>query len=55
MAAKSKMEKYKEEIKQLIQTGISTRSAWKIINSKLHDDGKISYNAFSHFVNRHLK
>ena len=55
MAEKSKMEKYKSEIIELIKIGISVRSAWKIINSKISDDGKISYNAFLHFINKNIK
>ena len=53
MAAKSRMEKYKGEIIELIKIGVSVRSAWKIINSKISDDGKISYTAFFHFVSKH--
>lgn len=55
MAAKSRMEKYKGEIIELIKIGVSVRSAWKIINSKISDDGKISYNAFLHFINKNIK
>ena len=53
MAAKSRIEKYKSEIIELIKIGISVRSAWKIINNKISDDGKISYTAFFHFVSKH--
>lgn len=55
MAAKSKMEQFKEEIKNLINMGVSVASACKIINAKLPDEAKISYNAFLHFVNTHIK
>ena len=55
MAAKSRMEKYRKEIKELIKIGISVRSAWKIINSKINLDRKISYTAFYHFVVTHIK
>lgn len=52
MAAKSRMEKYKSEIKSLISCGASITSTWKIINSKIHADGKISYTAFYHYVKK---
>jgi hypothetical protein len=55
MAAKSRMEKYKNEIKNLILKGVSIRSAWRLINADLPEEGKISYNAFLHFVNRNVK
>lgn len=55
MAAKSRIEKYKSEIIELIKIGISVRSAWKIINSKISDDEKISYNAFLNFINKNIK
>jgi hypothetical protein len=53
MAAKSRMEKYKKEIRDLLNRGASIRSTWKIVNSKIHEDGKISYNAFLHFTKKH--
>jgi len=55
MAAKSKLEKFKLEITDLIDKGVSVASAHKIINSNLSDEAKISYNAFLHFVNKHIK
>lgn len=55
MAAKSRMEKYKSEIKDLIHRGASIRSTWKIINSNLPIEGKISYSAFLHFVNKTMR
>lgn len=55
MAAKSKLEKFKKEILDLIDKRISIASAHKIINSNLSDEAKISYNAFLHFVNKHIK
>lgn len=55
MAANSRMTKYKDEIESLIMIGVSIRSAWKIINKQLHEDGKISYSAFYHFVKVHIK
>lgn len=50
MAAKSRMEKYRGEIKNLIDKGASVRSTQKIINADLPEEGKISYNAFYYFV-----
>ena len=50
MAAKSRMEKYKNEIQNFILKGVSIRSAWRLINADLPEEGKISYNAFYHFV-----
>jgi len=54
MAARSKMEKYKHQIMDLIKRGASIRSTWSIINSSLPDEGKISYTAFFHFVKTHI-
>lgn len=55
MAAKSKLEVFKKEISDLIDKDVSIRSAWKIINFKLPPEAKISYNAFFHFVKKHIK
>lgn len=55
MAAKSRMEKYRYQIIDLIRRGASIRSTWAIINSNLPDEGKISYNAFLHFINKNIK
>jgi hypothetical protein len=55
MAAKSRMEKYRREIRELINCGASITSTWKIINSKINADTKISYTAFYHFVVTHIK
>jgi hypothetical protein len=55
MAAKSKLEQYKTKIEDLIEKGISIRSAWKLINSELPSEAKMSYSAFVHFVNKHIK
>lgn len=54
MAAKSRMEKYRKEIENLIIKGVSIRSAWIIINSNVPEEGKISYTAFFHFVKTHI-
>ena len=50
MAAKSRMKRYKKEIRNLILKGVSIRSSWRLINADLPEEGKISYNAFYHFV-----
>ncbi len=55
MAAKSRMEKYKKEIRNLILKGVSIRSSWRLINADLPEEGKISYNAFLHFVKKNYK
>ncbi len=54
MAAKSRMEKYRREITDLIRRGASIHSTWAIINSYIPDEGKISYTAFFHFVKTHV-
>ena len=54
MAAKSRMEKYRSKIENLILKGVSIRSAWRLINADLPEEGKISYNAFLHFVNKNI-
>lgn len=55
MAAKSRMEKYRDKIVDLLNRGASIRSAWKITNSYLPDEAKISYNAFNHYINKNIK
>ncbi|QEZ89310.1 hypothetical protein ACIB15232_1198 [Aliarcobacter cibarius] len=52
MAAKSRMEKYRLEIENLMKIGVSIRSAWRLINVNLPKEGKISYNAFYHFIKK---
>ena len=54
MAAKSKFEKHKPEIKSLLTRGASIRSAWRIVNSSLPIEAKMSYTAFFHFVKKHI-
>ena len=54
MAAKSKLEKYRTEIYDLIRKGASIRSTWKIINYSLPVEAKMSYNAFYHYVVKHI-
>ncbi|MBW6487473.1 hypothetical protein [Sulfurimonas sp.] len=55
MAAKSKLEKYRYEIQDLIDKGVSIRSTWKIINSYLSEDAKMSYSSFYHFAKQHIE
>lgn len=55
MAIYSKMEKFRGQIIYLISRGSSIRSAWRIINSHLPEEEKISYNAFHHFVTKNIK
>ena len=55
MAAKSKLEKYREEITDLVcNKGVSIRSAWKIVNYSLPEEAKMSMTAFFHFVKKHI-
>jgi len=54
MAAVSKLEKYRVEIKDLMEKEISIRSAWKIINFTLPKEGKMSYSTFYHYVTKHI-
>lgn len=49
------MEKFRGQIVYLISRGSSIRSAWRIINSHLPEEAKISYNAFHHFVTKNIK
>ncbi|MDD2975071.1 MAG: hypothetical protein PHH92_10745 [Aliarcobacter skirrowii] len=37
---------YEKEIKELVDTGASLRSIWKIICSKMPTDNKVSYPTF---------
>lgn len=52
---KSKMEKYKCEIEELLNKGITIRATWKIICSDIPSYERISYAAFLHFVNKQCK
>jgi hypothetical protein len=54
MAATSKFAQYNKEIKFLLEIGISIRAAWKIINYYLPCEAQMSYNAFYHYVNKHI-
>ncbi len=55
MAAKSKFEPFKVEIKSLLEKGASLRSTWKIINSSLPIEARMSYTAFFHFVKKNIE
>lgn len=54
MAAKSKFEKYKLESTDLLNRGASIRSTWKVINSYLPEEARMSYTAFFHYVKKHI-
>ena len=43
MAAKSRMEKYRREIRELINCGASISSTWKIINSTFAHKTKLFF------------
>lgn len=49
MARYSKMEKFRAQIREYINIGVSIRSAQRLINSQLPEKAKISYTAFYHF------
>lgn len=57
MALKSQLENHKSEISELLGKGVSIRSAWRIIiyERRIKNQKEISYNAFLHFVNKHIK
>jgi hypothetical protein len=42
------------EINDLLIRGASIRSAWRIVNSSLPTEAKMSYTAFFHFVKKHI-
>jgi len=51
---KSRLDRYKTEIKSLIDKGVSVRSAWSIINSELDQADKITYSGFFYYVKTKL-
>jgi hypothetical protein len=55
MAAKSKFEPFKMEIKSFLDKGASLRSTWKMINSSLPVEARMSYTAFFHFVKKNIQ
>ena len=54
MARYSKMERFRTQIREYINIGVSIRSAQRLINSQLPEEAKISYNAFYHFCKTHI-
>ncbi len=52
MAKVSVLDLYKDEIEKLIQMGVSVRSAWRIISSKMNEETKITYNGFYRYCRR---
>jgi len=48
---KSKLEKYKNEIKEYLEIGISIKNIYKLINHKYNLD--YSYTAYVHYI-KHL-
>lgn len=52
MAKASILDLHKDEIKQLIQIGVSIRSAWCIIKNKIPLDNPISYDGFYKYCKR---
>jgi len=51
---KSRLDRYKTEIKSLLDKGVSVRSAWSIINSELDQADKITYSGFLYYVKTKL-
>ncbi|WP_456370509.1 hypothetical protein [Thermodesulfatator atlanticus] len=47
---KSRYDEFYEEIKYFLEIGLTKRSAWKIINSRLADFERLSYPTFLHFL-----
>lgn len=54
MARYSKMEKFKTQIREYLDIGVSIRSAQRLINSQLPEEAKISYTAFYHYCKMHI-
>lgn len=53
MARYSKMEKFRTQIREYLNIGVSIRSAQRLINSQLPEEAKISYTAFYHYCKTH--
>lgn len=53
----SRLAFYHHEIKNLIDKGCSVRSAWRVINAELIEDGneKVSSTNFARYVGRYVK
>jgi len=51
---RSRMEYFREEIEDLIEKGVSIRSAWKIINADLPEYAKVSYVTFYRYVKNNI-
>lgn len=51
---KSRLDRYKTEIKSLLDKGVSVRSAWSIINSELDQADKITYSGFLYYAKTKL-
>ncbi len=47
---KSRYDEFYEEIKYFLEIGLTKRSVWKIINSRLPDFERLSYPTFLHFL-----
>ncbi|WOE70504.1 hypothetical protein RZR97_02770 [Hydrogenimonas thermophila] len=47
---RSGFDKYKKEIEDLLATGITKRSAWKIISSRMQEHERLSYPTFLYFI-----
>jgi hypothetical protein len=52
---KSKMDNYKTKIIELLNKGVSKKSAWKLINSDALPSDKITYEGFLYFIKNNIK
>lgn len=52
---KSKMDNYKTQIIELLNKGVSKKSAWKLINSDALPSDKITYEGFLYFIKNNIK
>jgi len=54
MAKKSRMEYFRVEIEKYIKIGVNIKNVWKIINAKLPEHSKITYQAFYKYVKKNI-
>ena len=49
------MDNYKTKIIELLNKGVSKKSAWKLINSDALPSDKITYEGFLYFIKNNIK
>jgi len=49
---RSGYDKYKKEIEELLRIGITKRSCWKLINNRMREYERLSYQAFLNFLQK---